>query len=208
MYSTWCLTQVVNRRFCDLLLMPTATRHPWAPLARSDNGLKPAIELASDSTGQYIIESHFEPCCDGFDVGVEVLPKQFANNAYPESVASVYAVSNSGVADDPTTKTYLVSTGDGIYRLAENTNGQGQIYDNPPAFSPPIVSIINDTCAGQMATLTGPSPYTYVLHSKERCAEDAVYVYTENASCNATPLRILSGPNTGMNQPYGIAEGP
>jgi hypothetical protein len=185
-----------------LLRFPPDADGNEAPFARSATGLDPAIELASDSTGQYIIESHFEPCCSGSSVGLMTVEKQFPNGAGLAPIRNITILGNNGVADDPTTQTYLTSTGYGIYRMAETTNGHGAYLSSYPAsFSPPIVSIINDTGAGQLATAPGPDPYTYAVHAS------AVYVYTENASGNAPPLRILSGTATGLNQPYGIAEG-
>lgn len=192
-----------------LIRFPSYATGNQTPYAESA-GLEPVTELASDSTGQNIVESSWYSCCSSFLVGATTFLKQFTNGATLQRLYFVDALYTFGIADDPTTATYLVSTNSGIYRFAEKTNGHGDIPDGPStSYVPPPVSIItNDTCGGQLATPPGPTPYTYVLHGTENgCPTDAVYVYQNNASGNATPVRILSGPATLMNQPYGLYEG-
>jgi len=206
-----------NGRIVDvrLLRFPPKSSGNVAPFARSTPDLDPAYQLASDSTGQNVIEAHFSstPSVAGF--GTATIAKQFANNTHPSfpySIGFMYAL---GVADDPTTKTYLVASGAyGIYRLAENTVGYGPL-EGPENLKPTPVSIItSDTCGTQLAVAPGPTPYTYVTHSRTLfanggggCPADAVYVYANRAAGNASPLRILSGSATGLSAPYGIYEG-
>jgi hypothetical protein len=108
--------------------------------------------------------------------------------------------------------TYLVSSY-GIWRLKEDTVGNGPDGDNmkvPVHLRPRRVSVItSDTCGTQLAVAPGPTPNTYVTHSIQvgQCPTDAVYVYANNASGNAAPLRVLSGSATQLNTPYGIYEG-
>ncbi len=48
----------------------------------------------------------------------------------------------------------------------------------------------------------------YIVHNKRSgCPTDAMYVYTPDASGNAAPLRVLTGPNTQLKTPSGIYEG-
>jgi hypothetical protein len=192
-----------------LIRFPSYATGNQTPYAKSA-GLAPVTQLASDSTDQNIVESSWYFCCSSVLVGTRTFQKQFTNGATLQELYSVYALSTYGIADDPTTATYLVSTNSGIYRFAENTNGHGDVPDGPStAYAPPPVSIItNDTCGGQLATPPGLTPYTYVLHGTENgCPADAVYVYSHDASGKATPVRILSGPATQMSQPYGLYEG-
>jgi hypothetical protein len=184
-----------------------ATMHWWA------------IQLALDSSNKNIIIPHEPACCRADSAGVDTFSTLFQNNAILQPLYSIDVFSASGVADDPTTKTYLTTKTDalisagGLYRFAENTvgNGADPSYGIVASFRPPVVSIIrSETCGGQLAVAPGPTPNTYVVHGVG-CPSNAkypsVYVYTNSASGSAKPLRILSGPATKMNQPYGITEG-
>jgi hypothetical protein len=198
-----------------LRFAPNATGNE-APFARGSITFW-AYELASDSSGQNIIEAHITGCCSVSNAGVDTFAKQFANNTAPANPFSIRYFSSYGVADDPTTKTYLVTSGPGgayatggIYRLAETTTGAGPLaYPNPATWATAPVSIItSDTCGTQLAL--GYQRNIYVTHSTATfpaCPTDAVYVYAHDASGNASPLRVLSGGATKLAQPYGIFEG-
>ena len=168
----------------------------------------PAIQLASDSTGANLLEAHnaVSPNAAGF--GVATIQKQFSNGTPPNIVRNTYWFLTAGIADDPTTKTYLAISngqpGGGIYRLAEDTTGSGM--PGQP-FSPAPVSIItSDACGGQLAL--GYLRNIYVVHSKASgCPADAVYVYNHDAYGAAVPIRVLSGTATKLSSPVGIYEG-
>jgi hypothetical protein len=168
-----------------------------------------ALQLAADSSGKHLIMVHEPICCFAGSGGTETFVKQFANDAALSNLYLITGITPQGVADDPTSKTYLVTSNIGIYRLAENTVSVGAL-DLKPA---PVSLITSDTCASQVAVAPGPTPYTYVTHNtaaaafREACAADAVYVYANSASGNAAPVRVLSGPATKLNLPYGIYEG-
>ncbi len=166
-----------------------------------------ALELASDSTGKNIIESNLAECCIAFSAGVRTLPKQFYNGTSLNSIYDVNDEYSSGIADDPTTKSYLLTTPTGITRFTEDTAGDGADYGLPASFAPAIVgTITSDTCGTQVAL--GYLRNIYVSHSiQSGCATDAVYVYTHDSSGNVAPLRVLSGPSTGLSTPSGIYEG-
>jgi hypothetical protein len=176
-----------------LLFAPNASVNAVS-LAVSAATLSPATQAASDSTGANIIEAHIPICppC-GADHGVVTLPKQFANNTTLNALFGIGWTSADGVADDATTKTYLVSSGASIVRFAEKTDGSADI-GNGSTYNPPIVSTITSVrCSGQLATPPGPTPYTYVVQGTPAgCPTDAVYVFANNASGNATPVRVLS----------------
>jgi hypothetical protein len=143
-------TQLSDAGESNLLRFPPNLGNE-APYARSAIGLFPAVELASDSTGQHIIEAHVAPCCNSFNNGIETLAKQFSNGATPSAFYDVAAFSVMGVADDPTTKTYLTTSRNGIYRLAENTTGHFPYMGSPATIRPAPVSVItSDTCGGQL----------------------------------------------------------
>jgi len=198
-----------------LRFAPNATGNE-APFARGSITFW-AYELASDSSGQNIIEAHITGCCSVSNAGVDTFVKQFANGTAPAEPFSIRYFSSYGVADDPTTKTYLVTSGPGgtyatggIYRLAEKTTGAGPLaYPNPATWaSAPVSVITSDTCGTQLAL--GYLRNIYVTHSTATfpaCPSDAVYVYAHDASGNASPLRVLSGGATKLAQPYGIFEG-
>ena len=168
-----------------------------------------AIQFASDSTGRNLIAAHFFACCNAASGGVETYSKSFQNDADLVPIYAFNAFRPNGVADDPTTRTYLTSSAAGLYRVAEDTTGYGAHGNVPANFKPAVVSIIaNETCGTQLAVAPGPTPYTYVIHGTQAgCPSNAVYVYANDASGNAVPLRILSGPATKMSLPYGIYEG-
>lgn len=197
---------------------PTALRYPpnatigTAPFA-SSLSFWPAFQLASDSTGRNIIEAHYadSPNSEGF--GVATLQKQYYNGVPPAILYNTLWFSAQGVADDPTTKTYLQTMngqGGGIYRLAEDTvgNGPGAPVRGETLNPLPISVITSDTCGSQLAL--GYLRNIYVTHSTKigRCSTDAVYVYTHDAAGAAAPLRVLSGSATLLDEPYGIYEGP
>jgi hypothetical protein len=175
-----------------------------------------ALQLAFNSTNQNLIVAHPPACCTSPSAGVETYSKNFQNNTILNTLYSINSFWPNGVADDPTTKTYLASSNRdgnvGLYRFAEDSTGYGAgNYGGLPAdFTPPVVSIItSETCGTQLAVAPGRTPYTYVMHGTQTgCPTNAVYVYANNASGNATPVRILSGSATKMNRPYGIYEGP
>jgi hypothetical protein len=181
-----------------------------APLARSASGLLPALQLASDSTGHNLIEAHVANSANSVGFGVETLAKQFPSNTLPNDLSDTGYFGVSGVAADATTKTYLVTSGSGIYRMAENTTGFGPSDPFGQTLSPAPLSVLtSDTCGSQLALPPGPTPNTYVTHSVALggCKADAVYVYTHDAAGAAGPLRVLSGLATRLNAPYGIYEG-
>jgi len=192
----------------SLLRFPPAASGNTAPIAH-ETALLPAIQLASDSTGKNLIEAHMANGPNSIGLGVETLVKQFKDLGGPPPVYDTYYFGVGGVADDPTTRTYLATdpSSGGIYRLAENTVGNGP--DGPgQTFAPPPVSIItSDTCGTQLAL--GYLRNIYVTHNIQlgACPTEAVYVYTHDSSGDVPPLRILSGSATKLNQPYGIYEG-
>ena len=164
-------------------------------------------ELASDSTGKNVIEAHIPSCCHAWSSGIQTIVKQFPNNTSLSPIYEITAQWDSGVADDPTTKTYLVTTPTGIQRFAENTAGYGPNFGVAPSLSPAIVgTITSDTCGTQLAL--GYLRNIFVAHGTQSgCAADAVYVYTHDSTGNAAPLRVLSGSATRLSGPYGIYEG-
>jgi hypothetical protein len=190
---------------CDvsLLRFPPKAAGNTAPFARSGS-LLPAVQLASNSTGQSVIEARSISATTAAEFGVDTIVKQFANGAQPDFTYDISYFDVSGVADDPTTKTYLVTSGTGIYRLEENTVTSGI---SPLVLKPAPVSIItSDTCGRQLAL--GYLRNIYVTHSTSgNCPADAVYVYTHDSSGNVAPLRVLSGLGTKLSEPYGIYEG-
>jgi len=190
-----------------------------APLASTTPYIGPATEMVSDSSGKNLIESYFASCCEAANQGITTFAKSFKNGGYATELYDISAfIPASGVADDPTTHTYLVTgeTSDpgpdgvpGLYRFAEDTSGNFPIYGMPRKLNHPIVSIVtSETCGTQLAVAPGPTPNTYVAHSKANgCPEDAVYVYTNEASGDAKPLRVLEGSATRLDRPSGIYEG-
>ncbi len=184
----------------NLLRFPPNASGNEAPFAVGGINLF-ALELASDSSGKNIIEAHIDGdgCCSN-ELGVDTYVKQFANNTAPNEVDSVQGMSVTGVADDPSTKTYLVSTTSGIIRLAENTNGIAAYDGNPSTLQPAIISTITS------ATNCGQLALGYLRNIYSVCG-DEVNVYTHDSSGNVSPLRVLSGSATKLNMPYGIYEG-
>jgi hypothetical protein len=123
-------------------------------------------------------------------------------------------MATAGVADDPSTRTYLETSTAlgcaqtcGIYRLAENAAGYGPFGPSHDTLSPaPVAVITSETCAQQIAV--GAGREIYVTRSTQfACPVDAVRAYGSKASGNASPLRELTGSLTGLSSPYGILEG-
>ena len=78
----------------------------------------------------------------------------------------------------------------------------------PYNLKPPLLSAItSDTCGGQLAL--GYLRNIYVIHSKvsRGCPTDGVYAYTHDSAGSVPPLRVVSGPATKLDNPYGIYEG-
>lgn len=190
-----------------LLRFPPNASGNTAPFARS-LAAGYTSSFASDSTGVNLITAD-SLGVSNFDRTITTYVKQFANASYPQRAFGINAVVAAGIADDPTTKTYLATMNGQIVRFAENTVGNGAFLNAPAKFTPAIVSTItSDQCGSQLAVAPGPSPNTYVSHSTAQgCPTDAVYVYTNAAAGNAAPLRVLSGPATKLDRPAGIYEG-
>jgi hypothetical protein len=155
-------------------------------------------QLANDSTGNNLIYDNGAQCCSSSTAGIQTVGKHFYQGTSPTSLYGV---------DDATTKTYLVTSSLGIMRLAENTVGSGPLNGYAASLTPAIVSsITSDTCGGELAL--GYLRNIYVIHRKlSGCSSDAVYVYTHDSSGQVSPLRVLSGSSTKLDQPYGIYEG-
>jgi hypothetical protein len=204
-FAVTALGDTVNQ-FELLRFAPNASGDE-APLATVGVS-NPAIEIASDSTDEHIIEAAGPDWPNGWTSGVDTF-KKFPNGSANPRLYAIYNFAVDGIADDPTTKTFLVSGYDGvtegIFRLDEDTVGGG---GSPPSLTPAVVSIItSDTCGSQLAL--GSDRNIYVAHSTtyRPCSADAVYVYEHDASGNATPLRVLTGSATNLDGPSGIYEG-
>jgi hypothetical protein len=190
-----------------LLRFAPAATGDEAPYAASLNDFPPAIELANDSTGKNIIEANGVPCCESAIAGVLTAQKQFAYGTDPSVPYGINAFTSAGVADDPTTKTYLAPVGypglprAGIYRLAENTDGAFSLSGGPGTITPAVVSVITSaTSCGQLAL-------GYLRNIYAVCGTNAVYVYAHDAKGDVAPIRILHGSATKLDSPYGIYEG-
>jgi hypothetical protein len=179
-----------------------------APYARSQPGLFPSNELSSDSTGRNLIDAHDTNEPSNMGDGVDTLGKQFASNApaTPSGGSSINSFFAAGAVDDPSTRTYWVSTFDypnklnKLYRLAENTVGNGTYEGNPETLSPRTAAVVsNVACSGQLAL-------GYLRNVYLACSS-AVYVYGANSSGAAAPLRTLHGSATLLNGAYGVFEG-
>jgi hypothetical protein len=196
-----------------LRFSPNATG-ATAPFARSQNNFLATAELASDSSGRYLIDPQGEAPFRASAAGTQFTAKQFANQSSPDVIRYIGPADVGGVADDPTTKTFVATLAPqsdrprGIYRFAEDTIGNFAYDGDPEHFSPAIVSTItSDTCGTQIAL--GYLRNIYVTHSRKwgGCTGDAVYVYTHDASGHVPPLRILTGAATKLSDPSGIYEG-
>jgi hypothetical protein len=127
------------------------------------------------------------------------------------SLYPVSAINAEGVVDDPTTKTYIVAARGrhgGLYRLRETTAGVGPDGYVPENWKPkPVAVITSDTCASQLALGFKRTIYATQSVSGGGCASDAVDVYAPDAKGNASPVSVLTGPATQLNEPYGIYVG-
>jgi hypothetical protein len=173
-----------------------------APFARSaTNSIPVPRQITSDSTGNYLIESHIGGVSSSYNLGfgVTTVPKQFYSGATLATIYDTDYYPSFGIVDDPTTKTYLAAGNSGINRFAEDTVGVGQNQYGPATFKPAMVSTIATGFCGQLAL-------GYLRNIYAVCG-NAIDVYTHDASGNVAPLRVLSGSATGLNQPYGIYEG-
>jgi hypothetical protein len=174
-----------------------------APLARSaTNSIPVPMQIASDSTGGNIMESHIGGVSGSYNLGfgVTTVPKQFPNGVTLPAVYATDYYPSSGIVDDPATKTYLATGQSGINRFAENTVGVGANQYGPATFAPAMVSTITSAAScGQLAL-------GYLRNIYAICGS-AVDVFTHDSSGNVAPLRVLSGGATKLNRPYGIFEG-
>jgi hypothetical protein len=204
----------------SILRFPPNANGNTPPFARSPADAFPAWQLDSDSTGKNLISAHDIRNGDpeySFTAGIQTLAKQFYDGADPTSPYQLSAFYGTSVADDPTTRTYWSIGGEplqsggslnGIFRFDEDTSGhfaEGSFV--PAKLAPPVVSVLtSETCGTQLAL--GYLRNIYVTHNQHVCASnDAVYVYAHDASGNASPLRVLSGPATRLDEAWGIYEG-
>jgi hypothetical protein len=195
-----------NPFYGNLLRFAPGASGDVAPLARSANDYR-AVALASDSTGGNLLETHIPASPNADYFGIATYAKQFANGAPLVDLFGIGAFGATGIADDPTTRTYWTSNG-GIYRFAENTVGHGAVNSVvPAAFTPaPLGIITSDVCGSQLAL--DNERYLYVVHARQAgCAADAINVYLPDAAGSVAPARVLSGPATKLSAPYGIYVG-
>jgi hypothetical protein len=173
-----------------------------APFARSaTNSIPVPRQITSDSTGNNLIETHIGGISGSFNrgYGVNTVPKQFPNGADLPPIYDTDYYPSFGIVDDPTTKTYLATGASGINRFAEDTVGVGANQYGPATFKPAMISTITTGFCGQLAL-------GYLRNIYAVCGA-AINVYEHDAAGNVAPLRVLSGPATRLNQPYGIYEG-
>jgi hypothetical protein len=193
-----CPGSVSYNFFCatSLLRFPPNAAGNTAPFARSAFGnMLAGIEIASDSTGQNIIEAHTVAAPENRETGIDTFAKQFPNGAAIGSLFDIAGFIVNGVTADPTTKTYLASEGTSIYRLKEETHNNFGFSLTPA----PVQTFNTNVLCGQLAL-------GYLRNIYAVCGS-AVNVYTPTATGNATPLRVLTGSATKLNKPYGIYEG-
>jgi hypothetical protein len=195
--------------YAELIRFPPNASGDEPPYAISKPNVENAFQLASDSTGNNIIDASYGHCCSAIYDGIYTYEKQF----YTGGGTALYGIDDfvaTGVADDPATKTYLVTGTDsrhtGIFRFKEDTVGDGgYLSENPPSYTPSLVSFLT---VPPNCTLSPQLALGYLRSIFVSCGEpDAIYVYEHDASGNAKPLRILSGSKTKLNVPYGLYEG-
>jgi hypothetical protein len=190
-----------------LRFAPDATGNE-APAAISAMFAEETPQIANDSTGQRIIVPHnVADGCECTFSGVDTVVKQFSSGANPylnglnlpcplyNPGPPCYGPSFvAGVADDPTTKTYVVSTGanygtSGIVRFSESATSYK-----------PISTITSATNCSALAL-------GYLRNIYAVCGTNTIDVYEHDASGNVPPLRVLSGKATKLDSPSGIYEG-
>jgi hypothetical protein len=71
------------------------------PFARSAATLYPAVQIASDSSGQRIIEAHGAVAPTASELGIDAISKQFPNGASPQDF---FSIGSSTSAASPTTR--------------------------------------------------------------------------------------------------------
>jgi len=183
-----------------------------APALRSAPTFYTASQIASNSSNKDLIVAHLYSVPEAWTLRVDTVAKDFPNYGTPADLYRITWFFVAGLAGDPATKTYFVSSDTGIYHLAEKTEGLGP--DNPggsPKWSPRQLSqITSDTCGTQLAIAHGVDPDVYITHSTavmpgfQPCPTAAVYVYAYAANGNALPERVLTGVATLLSQPFGI----
>ena len=209
-------TQAFNPNELLLRFPPNATGNT-APFASESaiGATDPITQLASDSTGLNLIMDNIgEVGGNAVGAGIYTVQKQFPGYAPPEpEAAGVWA---SGIADDPSTKSYVFSGGyqscsgpnnvvvnTGIVRFAESANGSVEFLGYLPCtftLKPAPLSVITS------ATNCGQLALGYLRNIYAVCGS-AIKVFAHDASGNVPPLRVLSGAATKLNAPYGIYEG-
>jgi hypothetical protein len=213
----------------DIYVVDNDPADPWArllrfaawangnvgPIAQTPAGsqsFSPAFQIAFDSSGANLIEAHNETYPEELAWGIDTYRKDFRNGHAPNALYDIAALIVYGIADDPSTQTYLAlsvggNTPTGIIRFQENTVGQGQYY-GPAKFTPPVVSRLQTQRCGENLALDDMRNI-YVAAGSD-CGSDsaAIVVYGPNATGMAAPLRRIAGPATNLDHPYGIDIGP
>jgi len=82
-----------------------------APYARTAPGLYPAVQIATNSNGQNILEAHVKNAPSSALDGIATYPSEFTANVLPTYSTNTTWLTARGVADDPTSGTYLTTTG-------------------------------------------------------------------------------------------------
>jgi hypothetical protein len=175
------------------------------PIAQTAASLSPAFQIAFDSSGANLIEAHNVVGPEELLFGIDTYRKYFKNGAAPNALYDISALIVRGIADDPSTQTYLaLSVGGnvptGIIRFEENTVGIGQL-EGPAKFTPPVVSLseTQQRCGENLALDDMRNVYVAACPS-----DSSIAVYRPNATGLAAPLRQIAGPATNLDHPYGI----
>jgi hypothetical protein len=194
-----------------------------APFAiGTDNYNELDNQLANDSTGTYLLEQSYNANYpdQGWQYGIKIVGKQYANGA---ALSNPYGISVfcadpqgpgpfpcggsiAGVADDPTTKTYLTNaTGStfgvqGIQRFSE-TSIQNS-FDGQGGPLVPLSTITSPDTIG-----CGYLALGYLRNIYAVCSSNTIQVFSHDSSGDVPALRTIRGSATKLDQPFGIYEG-
>jgi uncharacterized repeat protein (TIGR02543 family) len=121
------------------------------------------------------------------------------------STVGTYKASCGGAADPNYTITYAngVTTVDPAKLVVTASSGAITYGGTPPTITPAYAGFVNGDSATSLTTqaVCGTVGITYVAN----ISANSVTEYAVGADGNAAPIRTISGSNTQLNSPYGLA---
>lgn len=179
---------------------------PLATIAGSNTGLRGPNGLTLDATGDVYVTNY------GFNGDYYTVTVYAAGASGDATPTTMIGVSNGtglsypfGIARDAAGNHYVTNPGPNtVTEYAAGASGNAA-----PMATIVVVAYSGNQSGYPAGVTTDVAGSLYVTTTQHRSAGTGIYptilVFAPGASAGATPTRTITGTNTGMNGPYGVA---